>query len=554
MKVAAESLDEMKITTKTLDHHGLVTATCRELGIVEIIDREIKSDVREKITTGECVLAMILNGLGFTTKPLYITPRFFEDKPLEILIKEGIEASDLNDDKLGRTLDKLYEAGCDNLFSKIAFHAAGIFKVNMKFQHLDTTVMSVSGEYENECGGQEVLITYGRPKDGIQNSKQYLISLLVSNDGGIPLLAKSLPGNKADQTHFREVLKSLKKEIKLNQEEIYYVADSALYSEKNVKEITASGVKFITHVPSRIKEVEILKSIVSKEYMTKLNKGYRIHEACSTYGDIKQRWLIVYSQKAFDREDKIIKYHARKENEDIAKKLKKLSTQVFSCKEDAVNEFNKIIKSRKYHESKSYSIEETQKKNKRGKSKAEDKIITEYFITGEVKYSKLKLRKAKKQAGIFVLATNELDEKLLPSEEILSYYKGQDKVEKGFRFLKNPLCMAEAVFLKSQERIVALSMVMCLCLLVYSMTQRKLRKVIEEQNETVIDQLGKPTKRPTMRWIYQLFQGIHVVYMRIENVIKTQVTNIKDYHKHILNLLGHQYEKIYYFHTVTCGM
>lgn len=95
------------------------------------------------------------------------------------------------DDKLGRTLDKLYETGCDSLFSKIAFHWSEIFKVNKKFQHLDTTVMSVSGEYENEDGGQEVLITYGRPKDGVQNSKQYLISLLVLNDGGIPLLARS---------------------------------------------------------------------------------------------------------------------------------------------------------------------------------------------------------------------------------------------------------------------------------------------------------------------------------------------------------------------------
>lgn len=554
MKVSAEALDKMTITTKSLDHHGLVAATCRELEIVEIIDREIKSDVREKITTGECVLAMILNGLGFTTKPLYITPRFFEDKSLELLIKKGIEASDLNDDKLGRTLDKLYEAGCDNLFSRIAFHGTEIFKVNKKFQHLDTTVMSVSGEYENDDGGKEILITYGRPKDGVQNSKQYLISLLVSNDGGIPLLAKSLPGNKADQTHFREVLKDLKKEIKLNQEEIYYVADSALYSELNVKEINKGGVKFITHVPSKIKEVEILKSIVNREYMTRLNKDYWMHEVCSAYGSVNQRWLIVYSQKAFDREHKIIKYHARKEKEEITKKLKKLSAQVFSCKEDAISEFNKIIKTGKYHESKSYNIEEIQRREGKGRPKPEDKVITEYFITGEVKYSKPKLRKAKRQAGIFVLATNEMDEKLLPSQEILSYYKGQDKVEKGFRFLKNPLCMAEAVFLKSQERIVALSMVMCLCLLVYSMTQRKLRKVIEEQNEIVINQSGKPTKKPTMKWIYQLFQGIHVVYMHIENIIKTQVTNIRDYHRHILKLLGHQYEKIYYFQAVTCGM
>ncbi|MBI2996742.1 MAG: DUF4277 domain-containing protein [Candidatus Melainabacteria bacterium] len=57
--MAEALLDEAQLTTKSLDHHGLVAATCRELGIVEIIDKEIKRDVREKLTTGECVLAMI---------------------------------------------------------------------------------------------------------------------------------------------------------------------------------------------------------------------------------------------------------------------------------------------------------------------------------------------------------------------------------------------------------------------------------------------------------------------------------------------------------------
>ncbi|MEM7373830.1 MAG: hypothetical protein AAF587_34725 [Bacteroidota bacterium] len=76
------------------------------------------------------------------------------------------------------------------------------------------------------------------------------------------------------------------------------------------------------------------------------------------------------------------------------------------------------------------------------------------------------LRKALQPLGKFILATNELDQQALPPAQILSHYKDQYQVEKGFRFLKSPLCMAQAVFLKKPERIIALTMVMCIALMV----------------------------------------------------------------------------------------
>ena len=67
--------------------------------------------------------------------------------------------------------------------------------------------------------------------------------------------------------------------------------------------------------------------------------------------------------------------------------------------------------------------------------------------------------------------------------------------------------MTLAVFLKSQKRIIALAMIMCLCLLVYMIAQRYLRQRLEEAQASVPNQLEKATKRPTMRWIFQLFEG-----------------------------------------------
>jgi len=93
--------------SKNLDNLGMIAGIIDEIGIVEKINEMFLVDSREKVNTGEVVKAIILNGLGFVSRPLYLFPDFFQDKPIEHLIGEGIKAEDLNDDKIGRVMDKL---------------------------------------------------------------------------------------------------------------------------------------------------------------------------------------------------------------------------------------------------------------------------------------------------------------------------------------------------------------------------------------------------------------------------------------------------------------
>ncbi len=146
---------------------------------------------------------------------------------------------------------------------------------------------------------------------------------------------------------------------------------------------------------------------------------------------------------------------------------------------------------------------------------------------------------------MFVLATNELDKQALSTEEILSYYKDQNKVESGFRFLKDPLCLASSVFLKNEKRIVALAMIMCLCLLVYSLAERKLRKALVDQNATVPDQKGKPTQKPTMRWVFQMFEGVIIASIAKGTELHMLVLNLPDQLRHILKFLGSSCMRMY---------
>jgi transposase len=96
-----------EVWTERLDHLGIVAGVCREIGLIEEIDR-IVGPTERKVSVGQATQAMVLNALGFVGRALYLTPEFFANKPVELLIGEGITAADLNDDSLGRALDEAF--------------------------------------------------------------------------------------------------------------------------------------------------------------------------------------------------------------------------------------------------------------------------------------------------------------------------------------------------------------------------------------------------------------------------------------------------------------
>ena len=124
---------------------------------------------------------------------------------------------------------------------------------------------------------------------------------------------------------------------------------------------------------------------------------------------------------------------------------------------------------------------------------------------------------------------------------MLSEYKGQQSSERGFRFLKDPLFFTSSVFLNTPRRVAALAMVMGLCLLVYTLGQRQLRQALAHAEETIPNQLKKPTSPPTLRWIFQCFQAVHLVELNHQQ----QVSNLTAARLWILRFLGSACQKYY---------
>ncbi|WP_414620457.1 IS1634 family transposase [Calothrix sp. CCY 0018] len=151
------TLEEIEI--KNIDHLGIVAGIIDSIGLVEIVNEFLGEDISEKISAGHVVKAMILNGLGFVSAPLYMFSRFFEHRACEHLIGEGVKPEYLNDDKLGRTMDKLFSKGLSSIFLAISLNAVKNFDVS--FYHLEATLSKNEAAITNsvQSAGRFVLAT-----------------------------------------------------------------------------------------------------------------------------------------------------------------------------------------------------------------------------------------------------------------------------------------------------------------------------------------------------------------------------------------------------------
>jgi transposase len=144
----------------------------------------------------------------------------------------------------------------------------------------------------------------------------------------------------------------------------------------------------------------------------------------------------------------------------------------------------------------------------------------------------------------FVLGTNIAASQLNDSE-IIAAYKAPAQVEGGFLFLKDPLFFVSSLFVKKPSRIQGLLVVMTLALLVYSVTQRRLRQQLARQGEAVPNQINQPTAGPTLRWVFQLLEGMHRVRVTVQGQLHDLIERLHEVQIKILRLFGEEVCRLY---------
>jgi transposase len=274
---------------------------------------------------------------------------------------------------------------------------------------------------------------------------------------------------------------------------------------------------------------------------TPISQGYEGVSYDSEYGGVSQKWLLIRSEQAYKREQHNLNKRMLKAGEQARKSFKQLCQQHFACAQDAQAAVVKW-QNKQAVCNVSAQVTEIAVYASAGRPKR-DELPTriEYQITGAL-YTPLASRlTALQQLGLFIIATNDVSDEL-DTASLLSRYKAQQNVEKGFRFLKSPDFLTSAIYLKKPERIEALLMVMTSCLMVYASLEHQIRKTLKDNACYFPDQKKKPSQTPTTRWVFQCFENITVLYQAEQIPL---VMNLKERQHIIINCLGDVYRRIY---------
>jgi transposase len=490
-------------------------------------------------------------------------PQYFANKPVEYLLGAGIRAEMLNDDCLGRTLDWLYAHDPTELFAGIASQARQIFGISARQVHVDTTSFSVSGAYNSagervkepgkaaeamEAETALIAITYGYSRDHREDLKQWILALDTTHDGDVPLFVQPLDGNSSDKVSLLAAITAIVGQLReANTESSLYVADNGIYSESNMRQLNAAGVKWVSRVSETSIEAKEVLQAGSQEWQRSEDGNIQLYRRVMTLPQGSERLVIVRTSASEQRAQATLQRQAGRAHASWERKCWHLSNQRCVCEADARAALERELKGLPIWLQVDSDVESHPRHAGKGRPRKDASPATQQWqIIATVTVNQLQVDEEALRKACFIVGTNELENEVLSDQELVRTYKDQGGVERGFRFLKDPLFLASSVFVKKPERIIALSLIMVLCLLVYRLAEYRLRVRLAETEQTIPDQVHKPTARPTMRWVFQCFEGIELLHVQTSNTSLTIVLRLGSVHRLILALLEPLYEKIYH--------
>lgn len=524
----------------------VISALCQDLGLPQTINANVSWDEKQcNLAPGTLVMALIINILHGRS-PLYRVAESFVEQDTQLLFGPGVEYSDLNDDALGRMLDKIADAGAKKVFSTVALQAQLKEEIAVNALHLDTTARLVYGKYKGEG---TLHITRGYNKEHRHDLKQFKVGLGVNKDG-FPYFGEVMDGNKDDKSWNKQVLEKLP-ELADNLEKIIYVADSAMVTEGNLAIVQRRNLSFISRLPATFAlTAELVDNAFTQgqwEDLGALSPGknrahYKIQEFKAILYGQSYRFVVVSSSHLDKRKLKSLDKRIKQEKEQLTKEIKQLTRLRFACEPDAKEAILRFLKEKRggFHPL-SGTVEavlEKKKRTSRGRPARDEEPQYQqtYRINVEVgKLDEEALDRAKERLSCFVLISNV---KNLSSRGILKEYKEQTVVEERFKFIKHPLYVGP-MFLKQKERMEALSYIILMALMVYIILQRRARMSLENETEPLVITGGKTTFSPTGNKILELLKPVKILCLKEKHLVVKRFLP-ENYHilARALNLIG----------------
>jgi transposase len=463
--------------------------------------------------------------------PLFRLPHAFAKLDTVLLLGGAFSQEKLNDDAVGRTLDRIYEVGTGKVLSAAAIRAVKLFDLNTAHVHHDTTSRTVYGDYDvygEESFDQPFVITFGFSKDHRPDLKQLVHSLLCV-DAGIPIFSQCENGNLSDKVVNRNLIPTMVERMReLGQDNFLYVADSALITRGNLALMDdwKSGFRFVSRLPASYKECgkAIAKAVrantwedlgtLSEEPSTPKRKPAHYH-GFETVVDLYGVWyraLVVHSDAYDERRTKRLERTLEQDRLEVERMATEIEKVEYACLPDAHAAALRLPKGR-FHELVGQVEERPIYATGRPKADGTRKIQRMNFrLKISLRSREQAIARARKDAGCFVLITNEPEAATggLGSKELLRAYQDQHSVEQNFGFLKDPV-IVNALFLKSPRRIEALGLILVLALMIWRLMERTMRVSLKETNAKVVGWNNRQTSRPTSFMLTTKFVSVIVI-------------------------------------------
>lgn len=516
-------------------------------------------DRRARVPTATALIVLLKN-LLISREPLYGVGEWAARHVPGLLGLTPTQLPALNDDRVGRALDRLFDTDVPSLTLAVVAHTVREFGVDLDELHNDSTTITFHGDYESADrertlrGRLRLAVTHGHNKDHRPDLKQLLYILTVSRDGAVPVQFRVESGNATDDRSHQGTWELLCKLT--GRRDFLYVADCKLATAENMAHLHQHGGRFLTVLPRTRGEDATFRAAVREGRA----RWKLIHERRDDDGQIVDRFSAHEPEATTAEGYRLLWFHsARKAELDALarhKRLERVSTALaelrakltsprtrYRERAKVAQAVDAVLREGEAEGLVAVTVEErtteTYRQAKRGRPGADTKYVrqqaTRFDLSWQLDHNRL--AEEARCDGVFPLVTNVT---AMTAQELLLAYKQQPMIETRFSQLKTDFVVAP-VFLKEVSRVQALLCVYFFALLMESLLERELRRAMEQAGVESLPLYpeGRACRRPTARRVIDLFEDVQRHELKAKGqetvVFTTELTRLQ---RKVLRLLG----------------
>ncbi|MFW0860177.1 MAG: IS1634 family transposase [Dehalococcoidia bacterium] len=545
-----ETLGDVEFETRVVGPLVLTTPFLRRLGLARIVDKHCS--IAEQADMGHGVVAELVVQCRLTEpQALYDMPDWAERYGLVALHPDLEKADQVNDDRIGRMLDAIYDRR-GVIWGELIGQAAREYGIDLSRLHADTTAIKFAGLFPDQPEDETVPRLepgYNPQGEWVQQLKLFA---LAAGDSGLPLWFDALSGGEGDSSSYVPQVEAFCQHAQLARllplDQVIVLGDRKMPTEENQLAWLRLGVGYIGPVTMQDHHRQTLQELLDAgqrwtelPYVAQRDTGKEAEQR-TIYRGVGHTVTLTDP----DSGDEYPVRHLYIHSSALAKREAKRRQDEMAAIEAEIQRIQGLVNKYDYKTPEIITRRVQQKAFKnRPAQRYFDFQVVGHLDQPEGPFELLytvdheKAMQDTELDGVYLLVAGGTAV-ALDDASLLQEWKGQYKVEHCFRLI-NQLFLVGPIFLKNPRRIVSLIFLIMVGCLVAGLIERQVRRVLAERQEPIHGLMpeGRDHLRPTVRRILKAFAHYSVVYARSanRNLVSSQFAKLNCVQQQILKVL-----------------